>query len=971
MDAAPDRPYRQPLAAPLVGRAREQAALREALDAALAGRGALVLIGGEAGIGKTALAEALLAEAAERGALALVGCCYDLSETPPYGPWAEAVARAPRGDELPALPAALLPPERDDGAALAGRPAIARRLLAYLAALAARRPLALLLEDLHWADPATLDLLRVVARGLGDLPVLLLCTYRADEVAHGHPLAPLLPALVREARAARLAPRPLTADDLRALVRPRYALAPADEDRLVAYLDGRSEGNPLSAGEVLRALEEAGPLRRAGGAWAVGDLASARVPPLLRQVIEERAARLGEEARRLLGLAAVLGQEVPLGLWAAVSDAAEDDLIGVAERAVAARLLAETPDGVGVRFAHPLIRAALYEGLGPLRQPGWHRRAAEALLATPAPDPDAVAYHLQRAGDPRAVEWLVRAGLRARHANAILTAADRFRAAATRLDGDAACARERAILLLLSGRHRSFSDTEQALRDFTAAASLAAAAGDRGLAAYCRFRHGMMHCYAGAVRPGVAEMARAMADLDTLSAEEDRRLGDGALLAALAVLLPAAARPAFATDAGIGAAAYCRCILANWLAITGHYREALAQAGAAIAALPVDDERSAAPVPPAYGEVSRVQVVGPAHRALGHAHAALGRPAEAQDAYARDQASHRQARDLLNAEYACWFQLHLVALPYRADDLAARAQLVAEARRAWSQAQEAMTAATHDAQADLPVALLEGRWAEACQVALGGLAAATLAHRQGAIVALSVLARHQGEPDAAWARVRELHPDGPDAAPGDGHFPHGLAALAVAADLALDAGDLAAAGGWIAAHGRWLDWSGAVLWRAEHLLLRARHARLAGDLVLARDHAARALACATAPRQPLALLAAHRALGELATAAGRHADAATHLDAALALADACAAPYERALTLLAWAEAHAATGEREAAETALAEARAILAPLQAQPALARAAALAARLAAPSAPPRNSAPPAAPPGRLSRREAEVL
>jgi ATP/maltotriose-dependent transcriptional regulator MalT len=227
------------------------------------------------------------------------------------------------------------------------------------------------------------------------------------------------------------------------------------------------------------------------------------------------------------------------------------------------------------------------------------------------------------------------------------------------------------------------------------------------------------------------------------------------------------------------------------------------------------------------------------------------------------------------------------------------------------------------------------------------------------------LARHRGDPDAAWARVRALHPAGPDSAPGDCHFLPGLDLLALAAALALDAGDLTTAGRWIAAHGRWLDWSGAVLWRAEHELLRARHARLSADQAAARAHAEAALARATAPRQPLALLAAQRLLGELATDDGRLAEARAHLDAALALADACAAPYERALTLLALAGQHAAAGETASAEARLDTARAICLPLGAAPTLARIAAVAAALAA-QAPPGSRAP-----GGLSRREAEVL
>ncbi|MDP9372585.1 MAG: AAA family ATPase, partial [Chloroflexota bacterium] len=327
-------------APPLVGRDRELATLREHLAATLAGWGSLVLIGGEAGIGKTALAEALCAEARERGATVLVGRCYDLAETPPYGPWAEALAHAPVDDELPVLPAAVLPPE-DDGVALASQDAIVRRVLAYLAALAARQPLVLLLEDLHWADPASLDLLRATGRAPAHRPVLLLATYRTDEVVNDHPLAALLPTLVRESRAERLDLRPLDAGAIGALVAARYALADAEQDRLMRYLAARTEGNALFLGELLRTLEGEGMLRREGGRWVVGDLTAVPVPALLRQVIGGRLARLGGETGRLLALAATVGQEVPLALWAAVAGTDEDGLLDAVERATGARLLVE------------------------------------------------------------------------------------------------------------------------------------------------------------------------------------------------------------------------------------------------------------------------------------------------------------------------------------------------------------------------------------------------------------------------------------------------------------------------------------------------------------------------------------------------------------------------------------------------------------------------------------------------------
>src|SRR5207237_196100 len=158
----------------------------------------LVLIAGEAGIGKTTLAQSLAAEALGQGARILIGSCHDLGETPPYGPWVELLAAPPADASVPS------PPDFRGITTPTSRAADFTQTRDYLAALAARQPLVLLLEDLHWADPASLDLLRGLARSLATLPVLLLATYRPEDLTRHHPLYVLLPALVREARPLRL-----------------------------------------------------------------------------------------------------------------------------------------------------------------------------------------------------------------------------------------------------------------------------------------------------------------------------------------------------------------------------------------------------------------------------------------------------------------------------------------------------------------------------------------------------------------------------------------------------------------------------------------------------------------------------------------------------------------------------------------------------------------------------------------------
>ena len=296
----------------LVGRDRELAMLRAALDAALAGHGGLVLIGGEAGIGKTVLAEVALDEARAAGALVLVGRCYDLAETPPYGPFLDLLRGYVPADDLPPAPFSSWRGTDPAGS----QAAFYDHVLAFFRAVAARRPLALLLDDLQWADGASLDLLRVLARALPAWPMLVLATYRADELDRRHPLAALLPLLERESPATHLALHPLGGAAIAALVGARYPLPAADAKRLSAYLAARSEGNALFVAQLLRALEERGILRRDGPGWTLGDVGDLGLPVPLRRVIETRLARLDEATRALLEVAAVLGQAVPLRLWA-------------------------------------------------------------------------------------------------------------------------------------------------------------------------------------------------------------------------------------------------------------------------------------------------------------------------------------------------------------------------------------------------------------------------------------------------------------------------------------------------------------------------------------------------------------------------------------------------------------------------------------------------------------------------------
>jgi predicted ATPase len=233
------------------GRSAELAALRATLDEARAGRGSLALVAGESGIGKTTLVRTICDEARAGGAIVLTGGCYDLTTTPPFGPWIELFHHA-RGP-FPNIPS--LQTLASETSSLQGRDGLFEQVLGSLSGAAREQPLVLVLEDQHWADRASLDLTRFLARHLPGMAALLIMTYRDAEMTREQPLYHALPSLVRDARPLRLRLRRLDRDALRELIAGRYTLRGDDERRLVTYLSTYSEGNPFFAEELLHALE--------------------------------------------------------------------------------------------------------------------------------------------------------------------------------------------------------------------------------------------------------------------------------------------------------------------------------------------------------------------------------------------------------------------------------------------------------------------------------------------------------------------------------------------------------------------------------------------------------------------------------------------------------------------------------------------------------------------------------------------
>lgn len=277
------------------------------------------------------------------------------------------------------------------------------------------------------------------------------------------------------------------------------------------------------------------------------------------------------------------------------------------------------------------------------------------------------------------------------------------------------------------------------------------------------------------------------------------------------------------------------------------------------------------------------------------------------------------------------------------------------------EAHDAMLLESPEQLTNFDLLWIEGRWVEAKENA--GLVSSVIyrENRKHAVIVLGRIARATGDPEVAWSHIENVLPDGVATEPRDLELLPALTAQHLAIELAVDADDFELAHQWLDAHDRWFDWSGAVRGQADRALLWSRYYREAGDPVRAMKQAEVALAWASEPRQPLALIAAHRTLGRLHLDADAFGSGEFHLNESLSLAEACAAPFEAAQTRIELAELYLSTSRHEEASHALEDVRNICASLQARPLLDRVDGLEHQLSS-----RSSFP-----AGLTQREVDVL
>jgi DNA-binding SARP family transcriptional activator/Flp pilus assembly protein TadD len=413
----PRRPLRLPYSLSrthFVGRDREYALLTERLRETITGAGGVVAVEGEAGVGKTRLAEEFLGYAGSRGIQTLSGRCYERDLGPPLEPVTEALDSVADISKL--VPGVSDSHEEEDSYLRTAKPYDVTRIYHSLTRQIVRESrcegheaLVLFVDDVQWADPATLDFLSYLAKRISGERVLAIFSYRREQVGE---ISGWLEGLAERRVLTTLSLGRLSLEDLTQILTRMSSRRFGELSLLADFLYRESEGNPFYAVEYLRWLIESGAVRidarrRISRLESAALLVSA-LPSGVRALIRARLNSLDEDSRELLELAAVVGRAFDLGLLCAVSGREESAIYGTIEPLIASGIIVEISEET-YRFSHDKLRQALYEGIGSHRRRELHLRVAR-VLEEDAGEPSEIAHHYLRAKEWRsALESLVQA----------------------------------------------------------------------------------------------------------------------------------------------------------------------------------------------------------------------------------------------------------------------------------------------------------------------------------------------------------------------------------------------------------------------------------------------------------------------------------------------------------------------------------------------------------------------------------
>jgi serine/threonine protein kinase/class 3 adenylate cyclase len=376
-----------------VGREKELERLRKAFDNAVAGHGGLVMLVGEPGIGKTRTTQELETYAKMRGAQVLWGRTHESAGAPPYFPWLQAGNQyvAAHVDDLPTLITPHMPPGATAELSRifpwlrqqpnfvepeqVSDPEVAQFRLfdaytSYLKAIAMQGPLVVAIDDLHWADKPTLQLLQHIARELSRMRVLVVANYRDTDITRQSALSETLASLNRESGFDRIVLRGLSREEVGAYIRARANVEPRREvlDRIFE----ETEGNAFFLGEVVNLMAQEGTLTKT----SISDIA---IPDGVKEALGRRLNRLSEETNELLQIAAIIGRDFAYDTLTLLGERDEDALLKMIEEALEARVIEETEQAGRYRFTHAQMQETLLAELSTTRRVRLQGQVGEAL----------------------------------------------------------------------------------------------------------------------------------------------------------------------------------------------------------------------------------------------------------------------------------------------------------------------------------------------------------------------------------------------------------------------------------------------------------------------------------------------------------------------------------------------------------------------------------------------------------------